>query len=129
MDFVNIVGIIICIIVIFVLFVLSLNNYKNKTIQEIKTLKLANSNQRDLLKQKDENVKGLLQNRTELKNEIMDNRSTIDGLKTQVTIYSEALKVFLSKSDGNSIVEIDKKIIPLIPETTNSKEKEKQNDR
>lgn len=129
MGFVNIVGLIVCIIVTFVLVVLSLNNYKNKTIEEIKTLKLENSNKINLLKQKDENAKGLLQTRTELKNEIMDNRATIDGLKTQVSMYSEAFKVLLSKSDGSSIAEIDTKIIPLIPETTNSKEKEKQNDR
>lgn len=124
---INTIGFIICILFTLVLFVFSLKDKTDKTRKEIKTLNSKISEQKDSLKQKDENVKGLRQSRTKIKNDIMDSRSTIAALQAQVEIYKEAYKVVLSRTDSKSVLKINEEIIS-IPETLVSVQKEKQDE-
>lgn len=107
----SILLIFVCLLLIFG--VLSLNDYRNKTSAVIKTL---NEKVYELQKdndKKDENVKGLIQDRNDLKNERNENRATISNLENRIEIQSAVFTSLTQKIDSKELIAFNKEI-PLI---------------
>lgn len=112
-DNINFVILLICICLLFIFVVLSLNDYRNKTSTALRTLNEKISKLQKDNDKKDENIKGLIQDRNELKNERHENRATISSLENRIEIQSAIFTSLTQKIDSKELIAFNKEI-PLI---------------
>lgn len=103
-GFINFIGSIVCILLTIILFVLSIKDKLDKTRKEIEQLNSTIAEQNFSLKQKDENVKGLIQDRNDLKNERNENRATISNLKNTIKIQHAVFTSLTQKLDPKGLI-------------------------
>ncbi|MBZ5968883.1 Atg14 domain-containing protein [Leuconostoc gasicomitatum] len=126
-GFINFIGSIICILLTIILFVLSIKDKADKTRKEIEQLNSTIAEQNFSLKQKDENVKGLIQDRNGLKNERNENRATISNLENTIKIQHTVITSLTQKIDSKELITFSEEI-PLMTQNLSIGENN-QNDR
>ncbi|WP_288946121.1 hypothetical protein [uncultured Leuconostoc sp.] len=112
-GFINFIGSIVCILLTIILFVFSIKDKLDKTRKEIEQLNSTIAEQNFSLKQKDENVKGLIQDRNDLKNERNENRITISNLEYRIEMQGVVFKSLTENLDRKELIKLNKEI-PLM---------------
>lgn len=126
-DTVNFAILLLCLCLILIFGVLSFNDYRNKTSTTITKLNDINSKLQKDNDRKDENVKGLIQDRNELKNERNENRATISNLENTINIQQAVVNSLTQKLGPKDLITFQEEI-PLMTQNLSIGENN-QNDR
>lgn len=126
-DTINFEILLICFCLLLIFIVLSLNDYRNKTSTALRTLNEKVSKLQKDNDKKDENVKGLIQDRNDLKNERNENRATISNLENRIEIQRAIFNSLTQKIDSKELIAFNKEV-PLLTQNLAIGEDD-QNDR